>query len=362
MVQPTRFAPPPPMQVASSGQSICLGKQQVTERLEPDRAAVEAADDAVDRSPLPDRHGVHASMGRQPLRSGVQVVAGVRVASDDGAKVACSLRAQTHWVDQLERAVRRLEHVEVVYVAVDEHGLSVVVGAAATLSARQSILDGRSGTRLTRLLPQPRKQLGILARLVRACRKVNIGADRTPEPDSDLAQHVMSRTGIRHDVVQGSAESLEQDRATLEIDAQQARAAGGLSDRERSRSTWTPPPIGWQVAGAGDVAVAFKVMDRHFADALGDEFAMLASPTCSQVQLDDLSLTVTANEQVKPLVQQGRSFGIRIHASSSWADVSVWQGGNLVMWTNSHEDPSASPQATPTASVLNQVLAELGLT
>src|SRR5664280_3414968 len=64
---------PPPMQVASSGQSICLGEQQVPERLEPDLAAVEAADDAVERSPLPDRHGVHTSAGRQPLRPGVQV-------------------------------------------------------------------------------------------------------------------------------------------------------------------------------------------------------------------------------------------------------------------------------------------------
>src|SRR5664280_3845479 len=137
MVQPTRFAPPPPMLVASSGQSICLGEQQVPERLEPDLAAVEAADDAVDRSPLPDRHGVHTSVGRQPLRPGVQVVAGVGVASADGAKVACSLRAQTHWIDQLERAVRRLQHVEVVDVAVYEHGVSIIVGAAATLHARE---------------------------------------------------------------------------------------------------------------------------------------------------------------------------------------------------------------------------------
>ena len=142
--EPTRFAPPLPMRVASSGQSICLGKQQVTERLEPDLAAVKAADDAVDRSPLPDRHGVHTSMGRQPLRPGMQVVTGVRVASDDGAEVACSLSAQTHWIDELERAVRRLEHVEVVDVAVDEHSLSVIVGPAATLHAPESVLDGCS--------------------------------------------------------------------------------------------------------------------------------------------------------------------------------------------------------------------------
>jgi hypothetical protein len=125
------------------------------------------------------------------------------------------------------------------------------------------------------------------------------------------------------------------------------------------RGRW---PTGWQVAGAGHVAIAFKVMDRHFADALGDQFAMLASPTCSQVQLDDSHLTVTANEQVKPLVQQGRSYGIRIQASSSWEDVSVWQGSNLVMWANSNDNPSASPQATTTASAMNEVLAELGLT
>src|SRR5450756_2262344 len=233
---------PPPMRVASSGQSICLGEQQVTERLEPDRAAVEAADDAVDRSPLPDRHGVHTSVGRQPLRPGVQVVAGVGVASDDGAKVACSLRAQTHWIDQLERAVRRLEHVEVVDVAVYEHGVSVIVGAAATLDARESGLEGRSGTRLTRLLPQPRKQLGILACLVRARRKVNIGADRTPEPGSDVAQHVMPRAWIRHDVVQGSAESLEQDRATVEIHPQQARAAIAVGKAQRGGFEGEIPP------------------------------------------------------------------------------------------------------------------------
>jgi len=121
-------------------------------------------------------------------------------------------------------------------------------------------------------------------------------------------------------------------------------------------------PTGWQVAVAGDVELAFKVMDRHFADALGDQFAMLASPTCSQVQLDDLRLTLTANEQAKPLVQQGRSYGIRLQSSSSWGDVSVWQGGNLVMWTSSNENPSASPQATTRFSAMNQVLAELGLT
>ena len=38
-------------------------------------AAVEPAGDAVDRSPLPDRGGVHTSVGGQPLRPGVQVVA-----------------------------------------------------------------------------------------------------------------------------------------------------------------------------------------------------------------------------------------------------------------------------------------------
>lgn len=121
-------------------------------------------------------------------------------------------------------------------------------------------------------------------------------------------------------------------------------------------------PTGWQVAGAGPVAIAFKVMDRHFADVLGDEFATLASPTCTHIQLDSSSLNVTANEQVKPLVHQGRSYGIRIQASSSWADVSVWQGSNLVMWTNSNDNPSVSPQATTTVSAMNQVLAELGLT
>lgn len=39
----------------SSVESICRGEQKVTKRLEPDAPAVEAADDAVDRSPLPDR-------------------------------------------------------------------------------------------------------------------------------------------------------------------------------------------------------------------------------------------------------------------------------------------------------------------
>jgi hypothetical protein len=121
-------------------------------------------------------------------------------------------------------------------------------------------------------------------------------------------------------------------------------------------------PTGWQVAVAGDVVVAFKVMDRHFADVLGDQFAVLASATCSQVQLDDLRLTVTANEQFKPRVQQGRSYGIRLQSSSSSGDVSVWQGSNLVIWASTNENPSASPQETTKFSAMNQVLAELGLT
>jgi hypothetical protein len=50
-------------------------EELVAEGLEPDAAAVKATDDAVDRSPLPDRGRLDACTHGQPLCSGSQVVA-----------------------------------------------------------------------------------------------------------------------------------------------------------------------------------------------------------------------------------------------------------------------------------------------
>ncbi len=147
-------------------------------------------------------------------------------------RIACSLGAQADRIDELERAVRRLEHVEVVDIAVYEDGVAVIVGAAATLHAGESVLDGRFRARPTRLLPQTRQQVGILARLVGARRQVDIGTDWTPEPGSDIAHHVVPRRGIRHDVVHGSPESLEQERTAVEVGAQQAHAAIAVSETQ----------------------------------------------------------------------------------------------------------------------------------
>jgi len=52
----------------------------------------------------------------------------------------------------------------------------------------------------------------------------------------------VTRARIRHDVVQGSAESLEQDRATVEIDAQQARAAIAVGKAQRGGFEGEIPP------------------------------------------------------------------------------------------------------------------------
>src|SRR4051812_35623994 len=97
----------------SSIQSICLGQQQVAEWLEPDMSAVEATDDAVNRAPVPDRFSVHTSVSGQPPRPRVQLIVAAGVAPDDGAEVVRSLSAQAPGIDELERAVRRLEHIHV---------------------------------------------------------------------------------------------------------------------------------------------------------------------------------------------------------------------------------------------------------
>ncbi len=73
----------------------------------------------------------------------MQVVAGVGVASDDRAEITCTLSPEPDWIDQLELAIAGLESVEVVDVAVYEHGVGVAVGAAATLRAIERVLDGR---------------------------------------------------------------------------------------------------------------------------------------------------------------------------------------------------------------------------
>jgi hypothetical protein len=99
--------------------------------------------------------GVHTGAGGQPLCSGPRVVAAVGVASHDGAEIARWFSPQAERIDELGRAVGRLQHVEVVAVAVYEHGASVVVGAAATV---HPILAGHGPTLFAglseRLAPQ----------------------------------------------------------------------------------------------------------------------------------------------------------------------------------------------------------------
>lgn len=134
--------------IGDSGRSLCvesirLREQQVSEGLEPDAPAVEAADDAVNRAPFPNRGGVDAGATGQPFRSSVQVVAGVGIASHDGAEVARGLGPQATGVDELERAVRRLERVGIMDIAVHENGESVVVGALAAGRAGERVLNGR---------------------------------------------------------------------------------------------------------------------------------------------------------------------------------------------------------------------------
>ena len=60
-----------------------------------------------------------------------------------------------------------------------------------------------------------------------------MGADRTPEPGSDVAHHVVPRRGIRHDVIHGRPESLEQERVAVKVVAQQSCAAIAVGEPQR---------------------------------------------------------------------------------------------------------------------------------
>jgi hypothetical protein len=122
---------------------------------------------------------------------------------------------------------------------------------------------------------------------------------------------------------------------------------------------------GWQMVGGGDkVAVIYKILDRSSAASMGDKLETLASPVCSQVQIDGSRITVAPNQDVKPLVRQGRSFGIRAGTEESLAfDLSIWQGGNLVLatWTMPNQGSGPSPGALTMAAGMNLVLAKLGV-
>ena len=163
--------------------------------------------------------------GGEPLCSRSQVVATVGIASHDGAEVASWFSPQAARIDELECAVRRLQGVEIVDVPVDEHGVPVVV-APSTLHAIESVVDGRLRARPSRLLPQPREPVGGPACHVGTGGKVGFRADRTPQPDCEVAQHVVPGQGIGHDVVQGRPESLEQ----------------GVRDRGRRAASGQPSP------------------------------------------------------------------------------------------------------------------------
>ena len=73
----------------------------------------------------------------------MQVVAGVGVASDDRAEITGTLSPEPDWIDQLEPAIAGLESVEVVDVAVYEHGVGVVGGRGGDSPRNQRVLDGR---------------------------------------------------------------------------------------------------------------------------------------------------------------------------------------------------------------------------
>ena len=110
-----------------------------------------------------------------------------------------------------------------------EHGVRVVMGVAPTLRAIESVVDGRLRARPSRLLPQPREPVGGPACHLGAGGKVDVRADRTPQPDCEVAQHVLPGQGIGHDVVQSRPESLEQECIAIEVATQQACAAISVS-------------------------------------------------------------------------------------------------------------------------------------
>lgn len=145
-------------------------------------------------------------------------------------------------IDELEGAVRRLQRIEVVDVAVYEHGASIVVGAAATVHAFERVVDGFLRARPSRFLPQPRQQVGILACLVGTGGQVDVGADRAPQPGRDVAQHVVPSSRVGHDVVQGGPESLEQERVAVEVVAKQARTAIAVGEAQSGGLVAELPP------------------------------------------------------------------------------------------------------------------------
>ena len=65
--------------------------------------------------------------------------------------------------------------------------------------------------------------------------KVDVGADRTPQPDREVAQQVVPGQGIGHDVVQGRPEPLEQERVASRSSRSKRAAAVALREAKRCR-------------------------------------------------------------------------------------------------------------------------------
>jgi hypothetical protein len=119
---------------------------------------------------------------------------------------------------------------------------------------------------------------------------------------------------------------------------------------------------GWQEVTASDTGVLFKVFDKPAsAAALADRLDVLSSSTCAAVQVNEYRLDVSASSKMKPLVQQGRSWGLRLTSNGSPAEFGIWQGGNLVVATGQLPESTSTPSATADGAILNLILTKLGI-
>jgi hypothetical protein len=205
------------------------------EGLEADAAAVQTTDDAVDRSPLPDCRGVDASAEGQTIRSGSQVIAEVWVAAKDRTEVAGRFGPQPVRVDELETAVARREGVGVVDVAVHQHRVPVGAGSAASLGTFDRVVQGCPRARPSGELPQLREALGVPAGSIGSSWQVSVVGDRAPQSGREVAEHVVSERGVGDDFIHRGPKSLEQERDTVVVDAEQLRTAMAVSQAEHVR-------------------------------------------------------------------------------------------------------------------------------
>lgn len=120
---------------------------------------------------------------------------------------------------------------------------------------------------------------------------------------------------------------------------------------------------GWQGVEASDTGILFKIFDDHAsAAAFADPFDALASPTCSAVQINDQRVQMSSSDTMKPLVQQGRSWGLQMSASGSSMEIGMWEGGNIILLTGRQTSQSTeTPPAMDPGAMLNLTLTKLGI-